>query len=72
MNVLLTLTTLYPSKLLTKHKQIEDVIIDKICDLKLAVRQLANKILRNLYQNQSKDFLKRILLKLKNCSIVGK
>ena len=72
MNVLLTLTNLYPNKLTSRHKQIEDVVIDKICDLKMAVRQVASKILRNLYINQSKDFLKRILLKLKNCSVVGK
>lgn len=72
MNVLLTIVTLYPSKISSKHRQIEDVVIDKICDLKMAVRQLANKILRNLYPNQSKDFMKRILTKLNNCSIVGK
>jgi hypothetical protein len=38
----------------------------------MAVRQLANKILRNLYLNQSKDFMKRLLTKLGNCSVVGK
>lgn len=72
MNVLLTLTALYPHKLASRHRQVEDVVIDKICDLKMAVRQLANKILRNLYLNQSKDFMKRILNKLNNCSVVGK
>lgn len=72
MNVLLTMTTLYPAKLTSRHRQIEDVVIDKICDLKMAVRQLASKILRNLYPNQSKDFMKRILTKLNNCSVVGK
>lgn len=72
MNVLLTIVTLYPSKIAARHRQIEDVVIDKICDLKMAVRQLANKILRKLYPNHSKDFIKRILNKLNNCSIVGK
>jgi hypothetical protein len=38
----------------------------------MAVRQLANKILRNLYINQSKDFMKRLLNKLGGCSVVGK
>lgn len=72
MNVLLTIVTLYPHKISNKHKQIEDVVIDKICDLKMAVRQLANKILRNLFPNHSKDFMKRVLSKLSSCSVVGK
>lgn len=72
MNVLLTVTTIYPHKLASRVRQIEDVVIDKICDLKMAVRQLANKILRTLYPNQSKDFMKRLLIKLSSCSIVGK
>ena len=38
----------------------------------MAVRQLGNKILRNLYINRSKDFLKRLLIKLGNCSVIGK
>lgn len=38
----------------------------------MAVRQLGNKILRNLYINKSRDFVKRILSKLGGCSVVGK
>jgi hypothetical protein len=38
----------------------------------MAVRQLAGKVLRVLYPTRSKDFLKRILTKLNNCSILGK
>lgn len=72
MNVLLTIVSLYSTKITPRHRQIEDVIIDKICDLKMAVRQLASKILRKLYPNHSKDFLKRLLNKLNNCSVVGK
>jgi hypothetical protein len=72
MNVLFTMVTLYPTKIINKQKHIEDALIDKICDLKMAVRQLANKVLRVLYPTRSKDFLKRILLKLNNCSILGK
>lgn len=72
MNGLLNLVTLYPSKIGSRHRQIEDVVIDKVCDLKMAVRQLANKILRKIYPNHSKDFLKRLLNKLSHCSVVGK
>lgn len=72
MNVLLTIVSLYPTKITPRHRQIEDVVIDKICDLKMAVRQLASKILRKLYPNHSKDFMKRVLNKLNNCSVVGK
>lgn len=72
MNVLLTIVSLYPNRITSRHRQIEDVVIDKICDLKMAVRQLANKILRKLYPNHSKDFIKRVLTKLNNCSVVGK
>lgn len=46
--------------------------MDKMCDLKMAVRQLAHRVLRNLYINHSKDFMKRLLTKLNNCSTVGK
>ena len=72
MNGLLNLVVLYPGKIVSRHRQIEDVVIDKVCDLKMAVRQLANKILRKIYPNHSKDFLKRLLNKLNHCSVVGK
>lgn len=52
--------------------QIEDVIIDKVCDLKMAVRQLAQRILKNIYMNQSKAFMKKLLSKLNNCSSLGR
>jgi hypothetical protein len=72
MSTLLTIVTLYPSQLITKQEQIEDVLIDKICDLKIIIRQIADKILRALQPTHSKSFLKRILTKLNNCSIIGK
>jgi len=46
-------------------------MIDKICDLKMAVRQIATKILKKCYQN-NRDSAKKILSKLSNCSVVGK
>ena len=47
-------------------------MIDKICDLKMAVRQIAAKILKKIYSNTTKDSAKKILSKLNNCSVVGK
>lgn len=44
---------------------------DKICDLKMAVRQIATKILKKCYQN-NKDSAKKLLGKLSNCSVVGR
>lgn len=49
------------------------MIIEKICDLKMAVRQIASKILRKFYESAtSKQLNKKILNKLSICSIVGK
>jgi hypothetical protein len=47
-------------------------MLDKICDLKMAVRQIAAKILKRIYTNSSKDSAKKLLSKLATCSIVGK
>jgi hypothetical protein len=47
-------------------------MMDKICDLKMAVRQIAAKILKRIYTNSSKDSAKKLLAKLASCSVVGK
>jgi hypothetical protein len=38
----------------------------------MAVRQIACKILKKLYENPNKTFNKKLLVKLSNCSVVGK
>lgn len=72
MNILLTLITNYPSICEKKSRKIEDIMIDKICDLKMAVRQIASKILKKIFSNSSKDSAKRVFGRLANCSVVGK
>ena len=72
MNILLILITNYPAICDKKTKRIEDIMIDKICDLKLAVRQIANKILKKIFSNSSKDSATRVFNKLANCSVNGK
>ena len=62
----------YPVEVKTKLKKIEDVMVEKICDLKMAVRQIASKVLRKIFDNGSKDSVKKMLAKLSNCSVVGK
>ena len=47
-------------------------MIEKICDLKMAVRQIAAKVLKKIFDNESKDSVRRLLNKLSNCSVVGK
>lgn len=47
-------------------------MIEKICDLKMAVRQIASKILKKIYNNATKDSAKKIFTKLATCSVVGK
>ena len=59
MNIILILMVQYPKEVKSKVKKIEDVMVEKICDLKMAVRQIAVKILKiplaniiiNIYQN---------------------
>ena len=78
MNVLLILVNDYPelnSGNSTKQKKLEEVVIDKICDIKMAVRQIASRILRKIFaekKNNSKFFLKFLLNKLNTCSVIGK
>lgn len=72
MNIILTLITNYSAVCDKKARKIEDIMIDKICDIKLAVRQIANKILRKIFSNASKDSARRIFTKLANCSVFGK
>jgi hypothetical protein len=47
-------------------------MVEKICDLKMAVRQIAAKTLRKIFDIDSKDSPKKLLNKLSNCSVVGK
>jgi len=72
MNILLTLVSNYASSCSSKLRKIEDIMMDKICDLKMAVRQIAAKILRRIYTNSTKDSAKKLLAKLASCSVVGK
>lgn len=72
MNILLTLIINYPNSCNQKYKKIEDIMIEKICDLKMAVRQIATKILKKIYNNSSKDSAKKIFYKLGTCSVIGK
>lgn len=72
MSILLTLITNYPAICDKKARKIEDIMIEKICDLKLAIRQIANKILKKIFSNSSKDSAKRVFNKLANCSVLGK
>jgi len=48
------------------------VMIEKVCDLKMAVRQIATKILKRIFNNDNKESMKKMLNKLNNCSVVGK
>lgn len=72
MNITLTLMVQYPKEIKPKIKKIEDVMIEKICDLKMAVRQIAGKVLKKIFDNESKDSVRKLLNKLSNCSVVGK
>lgn len=47
-------------------------MIEKVCDLKMAVRQIATKILKRIFNNDNKESMKKMLNKLNNCSVVGK
>jgi hypothetical protein len=47
-------------------------MVEKICDLKMAVRQIASKILRNVLATPGKDSAKKLLTKLSTCSVIGK
>ncbi len=73
MNIISTLVTKFPNTLYHKKDKTEDVIIEKICDLKMAVRQIAAKVLKKLNDvGSNKSLNKKLLAKLSGCSIVGK
>ncbi len=72
MNIILTLMSHFPAEVSVKIKKIDDVMVEKICDLKMAVRQIASKILRKILDSGGKDSSKKLLSKLSNCSVVGK
>jgi hypothetical protein len=72
MNIILTMMVQYPAEVKPKLKKIEDVMVEKLCDLKMAVRQIAAKILKKIFDSGSKDSTKKLLSKLSTCSVVGK
>jgi hypothetical protein len=72
MNIILNLMQHFPTEVNIKIKKIEDVMVEKICDLKMAVRQIAAKVLRKILDSGSKESPRKILNKLSNCSVVGK
>lgn len=72
MNIVLTLIMRYPKEVRGRVKKIEDVMVEKVCDLKMAVRQIAAKILKKIFSNESRDSAKKVLGKLASCSVVGK
>lgn len=47
-------------------------MVEKICDLKMAVRQIAAKVLRKIFDSGNKESPRKLLNKLSNCSVVGK
>ena len=49
MNILWTMVAKFYNAISLKKDKTEDVIIEKICDLKMAVRQIAAKILKKIY-----------------------
>jgi hypothetical protein len=51
MNIVLMLLMKYPQEVRPRLKKIEDVMVEKICDLKMAVRQIAVKILKKIFSN---------------------
>lgn len=72
MNIIYCLLADYSIQVQDKVRKIEDIMIDKICDLKMAIRQIASKTLKKIFNNSSKESLKKILQKMGNCSVVGK
>ena len=38
----------------------------------MAIRQVAVKILKKIYNNSTKESIKKMCLKLSNCSVIGK
>jgi hypothetical protein len=55
-----------------KYRQIEDVIIDKISDLKYEMRYVIQQMLKIIHRSHTRDFYQKMLIKLNNCSIIGK
>lgn len=72
MNIISTVISSHPQEASLKLKKIEDIMIEKVCDLKMAVRQIASKILKKIFNNNNKDSAKKIFVKMANCSVVGK
>jgi hypothetical protein len=74
MNIVWTMVAKFYNAVSLKKDKTEDVIIEKICDLKMAVRQIAAKILKKIYEStpSTKLLNRKVLTKLTNCSVVGK
>lgn len=54
-------------------RNIEEILVEKTCDSKLAIRQAAAKTAKELVcSGKSTSLLKMLLLKLVNCSLLGK
>lgn len=53
-------------------KQIEEVLVEKMCDMKLAIRQIACKIIREIAAEKSPHIIKALMHKLASCSLLGK
>lgn len=51
MNIVYTLVVRCPFQIKDKTRRIEEVMIEKVCDLKMAVRQIASKILKCIFNN---------------------
>ena len=72
MSIIQVLSQKYYAEITPKVKKVEEIMIEKICDLKMAVRQIASKILRKIYSSVPKESPKKILSKLSSCSVIGK
>lgn len=51
MNIVYTLVMRCPVQVKERARRIEEVMIEKVCDLKMAVRQIATKILKKIFNN---------------------
>lgn len=64
-------------------KQIEEVLVEKMCDMKLAIRQLAGKIIKEVVgggkeaemereREKTNNIMRLLMHKLQTCSLLGK
>lgn len=63
----------YFRELRTFQERLEDILADKICDMKAAMRKEASKICRELIITYNEHRIVRILMqRVKTCSFAGK